>query len=44
MDTQLAHQYNEIIRNELINRREGEPVNEKAINKLLKYIIKQSVL
>lgn len=24
MDTQLAHQYNEIIRNELINRREGD--------------------
>lgn len=40
MDTQLAHQYNEIIRNELVNRREGEPVNEKAINKLLDLFFK----
>lgn len=43
MDKKLAHEYNELIRNELINRRVGEPVNKKALDKLLDLFLKCNI-
>ena len=40
MDIPLVHQYNELIRNELILRREGDPVNKKGLEKLLELFFK----
>lgn len=39
----MAHEYNELIRNELINRRVGEPVNKKALDKLLDLFLKCNI-
>lgn len=43
MNKKLAHEYNELIRNELINRRVGEPVNKKALDKLLDLFLKCNI-
>lgn len=43
MDEKLVHEYNELIRNQLINRREGEPQNVRALDALLDLFLKSNI-